>query len=155
MSCDSQTKSIRDIWKKEINTMLDNMFSAWTSVEKGKIAVKMYTYLQKTKHIWLECDNWAISEVSTVEDFRGVVLDRLLYFETNNPTEFPNTNTFLVDFKFRCKWVTKRGSQCKKKPYNGVCKIHQKYAKKLKDIITEHSPTIRDLSNIIIEYTLQ
>lgn len=124
---------------------LRDLFAKNKSERKLQSNLNIFNYLSSHKDIWLKSEK--------MESFALKTKKKLIEYEINEFEKFPYSNLFLVDFKFRCKWVTKKGTQCKKKPYDGVCKVHIKYVEKMNIYITKYCP-IKNLTNIIVDYAI-
>jgi hypothetical protein len=102
-----------------------------------------FDFLVETQNLWKK----------RIVEFDPLVKIKLLKYKKITET-FP-CDKYLKLLGYCCSYKTHKGILCKYKPVNGICGIcilHKKFDSKLKLNVTNNTPLIKDLHNIIIAY---
>ena len=110
-----------------------------TTILKIQNNIILFDYLVETQNFWKK----------RLVKFNLSVKKKLL--------EYKNSKKFSYDkycklLGYCCSYETRSGKLCNKKPVNGICILHKKFDNKLQMNVTDNTPLIKDLCNIIIAY---
>ena len=129
-------------FKKEV-TMLINNCVGTSELLLIQLNIILFDYLVETQNFW--------KNEKRLEKFDLTVRNKLLEYKDSIFHKFP-VDKYLKLLQYRCSYETRNGRLCKNSHVNGICNYHRKFDYKLKLNVTNNTPLIKDLNDIIINY---
>jgi|694.fasta_scaffold87215_2 hypothetical protein len=105
--------------------------------------ITLFDYLVETQNFWKNNEN--------LKSFKLTVKNKLLEYKKTASKSF-EADKYLKILGYYCSYETKNSKLCQNNPVNGICMFHRKFDNKLKLNVTNNTPLIKDLHNIIINY---
>ena len=127
-------------FKKEVTMLINNCVYGTLLIQLNII---LFDYLVETQNFW--------KNEKRLEKFDLTVKNKLLEYKDSIFHKFP-VDKYLKLLQYRCSYETRNGRLCKNSPVNGICNYHRKFDYKLKLNVTNNTPLIKDLNDIIINY---
>ena len=130
-------------FKKEVTMLINNCFYGTSELLLIQLNIILFDYLVETQNFW--------KNEKRLEKFDLTVRNKLLEYKDSIFHKFP-VDKYLKLLQYRCSYETRNGRLCKNSPVNGICNYHIKFDYKLKLNVTNNTPLIKDLNDIIINY---
>ena len=134
-------------FKKDIKILIHNC--RWgdgdgkTEMSIVQHNITVFDYLVKTQNLWKNNEN--------LKKFQKTVKNKLLEYKKTASKSF-EADKYLKMLGYYCSYETKSSKLCQNNHVNGICMFHRKFDNKLKLYVTNNTPLIKDLHNIIINY---
>ena len=130
-------------FKKRVFVLIDNCVNITSEMSIIQLNIILFDYLVETQNFW--------KNEKRLEKFDLTVKNKLLEYKDNITQKFP-ADKYLKLLGYRCSYETRSTRLCKNSPVNGICDFHRKFDYKLKLNVTNNTPLIKDLNDIIINY---
>ena len=130
-------------FKKEVTMLINNCVYGTSELLLIQLNIILFDYLVETQNFW--------KNEKRLEKFDLTVRNKLLEYKDSIFHKFP-VDKYLKLLQYRCSYETRNGRLCKNSPVNGICNYHRKFDYKLKLNVTNNTPLIKDLNDIIINY---
>jgi hypothetical protein len=130
-------------FKKHVSMLIDNCVHSTAEISLIQLNIILFDYLVETHNFW--------KNEKSLEKFNLTVKNKLLEYKDNITQKFP-ADKYLKLLGYRCSYETRSTRLCKNSPVNGICDFHRKFDYKLKLNVTDSTPLIKDLQDIIINY---
>ena len=130
-------------FKKEVTMLINNCVYGTSELLLIQLNIILFDYLVETQNFW--------KNEKRLEKFDLTVKNKLLEYKDSIFHKFP-VDKYLKLLQYRCSYETRNGRLCKNSPVNGICNYHIKFDYKLKLNVTNNTPLIKDLNDIIINY---
>ena len=130
-------------FKKEVTMLINNCVYGTSELLLIQLNIILFDYLVETQNFW--------KNEKRLEKFDLTVKNKLLEYKDSIFHKFP-VDKYLKLLQYRCSYETRNGRLCKNSPVNGICNYHRKFDYKLKLNVTNNTPLIKDLNDIIINY---
>ena len=130
-------------FKKEVTMLINNCVYGTYELLLIQLNIILFDYLVETQNFW--------KNEKRLEKFDLTVKNKLLEYKDSIFHKFP-VDKYLKLLQYRCSYETRNGRLCKNSPVNGICNYHRKFDYKLKLNVTNNTPLIKDLNDIIINY---
>ena len=137
------TEEINNLKRHEFSeTFTSHMNLCASSREKLQPNLDMFDYLVKTRNYWENQDD--------LKKLTKSIKNKLLEYKNHASIIFPS-DKYLKLLGYCC-YKTESSRLCKHRAVNGICKLHKKFDDELKLNVTDNTPLIKDLQDIIISY---
>ena len=130
-------------FKKKVTMLINNCVYGSCEMLLIQLNIILFDYLVETRNFW--------KNKKRLEKFDLTVKNKLLEYKDSIFHKFP-VDKYLKLLQYRCSYETRNGRLCKNSPVNGICNYHRKFDYKLKLNVTNNTPLIKDLQDIIINY---
>ena len=130
-------------FKKKVTMLINNCVYGSCEMLLIQLNIILFDYLVETRNFW--------KNKKRLEKFDLTVKNKLLEYKDSIFHKFP-VDKYLKLLEYRCSYETRNGRLCKNSPVNGICNYHRKFDYKLKLNVTNNTPLIKDLQDIIINY---
>ena len=132
-------------FKKDIKILIDNCVYRDNKTEMLILQhnITVFDYLVKTQNFWKNNES--------LKFFKLTVKNKLLEYKKTASKSF-EADKYLKMLGYYCSYETKSSKLCQNNHVNGICMFHRKFDNKLKLSVTNNTPLIKDLHNIIINY---
>ena len=127
-------------FKKRVFVLIDNCVNITSEMSIIQLNIILFDYLVETQNFW--------KNEKRLEKFDLTVKNKLLEYKDNITQKFP-ADKYLKLLGYRCSYETRSTRLCKNSPVNGICDFHRKFDYKLKLNVTNNTPLIKDLNDII------